>query len=368
MAAVLGFVSETGVAGLTLGGGFGYLTRRFGWTVDSLDEVEIVTADGEVRTANRDQERRPVLGPAGRRRQLRRRDPFTFRLHQVGPIVTGGLIAWSAEQADEVLAAYRDLTESAPRELTAAATIRLAPPAPFAPGGWHGKPIVAMVGVPQRRRTPRRTSPPSGPSASPSSMSSRTSPTSPNSRCSTPPSPRGSNDYWKTEFLPGLSDEFLDAFREGALGVQLPDVAVDHLPPRRRAQRARRRRRRGRQSRRPLHHRVHRSRGLPATPADRPCGLGAGLVGAHQALLHGRELRQLPTGRRRRTSGPPPPTGPAIGVSSASRPATTPTTCSGSTATSRPGPEGTLTTTPAAATATPASSLALSHRPVSTTA
>jgi FAD/FMN-containing dehydrogenase len=56
LATVLGFVSETGVAGLTLGGGFGYLTRRFGWTVDSLDEVEIVTADGEVRTANRDQE------------------------------------------------------------------------------------------------------------------------------------------------------------------------------------------------------------------------------------------------------------------------------------------------------------------------
>ena len=56
LATVLGFVSETGVAGLTLGGGFGYLTRRFGWTVDNLEEVEIVTADGEVRRAADDHE------------------------------------------------------------------------------------------------------------------------------------------------------------------------------------------------------------------------------------------------------------------------------------------------------------------------
>src|SRR4029453_6170445 len=55
LATVLGFVSETGVAGLTLGGGFGYLARRFGWTVDNLAEVEVVGADGELRIANRDQ-------------------------------------------------------------------------------------------------------------------------------------------------------------------------------------------------------------------------------------------------------------------------------------------------------------------------
>src|SRR5206468_3853247 len=54
LATVLGFVSETGVAGLTLGGGFGYLTRRFGWAVDNLEEVEVVTADGAIRSANRD--------------------------------------------------------------------------------------------------------------------------------------------------------------------------------------------------------------------------------------------------------------------------------------------------------------------------
>jgi len=133
LATVLGFVSQTGVAGLTLGGGWGYLTRRFGWTGDNLEEVEIVTADGKIRTANR--EEHPdlfwaVRGGGGNYGVVTR---FEFRLHEVGPMITGGLIAWSAERAEEVLEAYRDLTSTAPRELTAATVIRLAPPAPFVP-------------------------------------------------------------------------------------------------------------------------------------------------------------------------------------------------------------------------------------------
>ena len=144
LATVLGFVSETGVAGLTLGGGFGYLTRRFGWTVDNLAEVQVVGADGQLRTANRDQH--PELfwalrGGGGNFGVVTR---FSFHLHEVGPTITGGLIVWSAERAAEVLAAYRDLTERAPRELTAAAIVRLAPPAPFLPQVWHGKPIAGI--------------------------------------------------------------------------------------------------------------------------------------------------------------------------------------------------------------------------------
>jgi FAD/FMN-containing dehydrogenase len=221
LATVLGFVSETGVAGLTLGGGFGYLTRRFGWTVDNLAEVEVVTADGQVRTANRDQH--PELfwalrGGGGNFGVVTR---FSFRLHQVGPTVTGGLIVWSAERAAEVLAVYRELTESAPRELTAATIARLAPPAPFLPQAWHGKPITGMILCHSGANADADLAPvralgnpivdlvgPKPYTAQQSMLNAL--------------EPKWLHRYWKAEFFPGLSGGFLDAFRDHALRVTSP--------------------------------------------------------------------------------------------------------------------------------------------------
>ena len=97
------FSSEVGVAGLTLGGGLGYLTRRFGWTADNLEEVEIVTADGRIRTASRNENADlfwALRGGGGNFGVVTR---FTFCLHEVGPTVTGGLVVWSADRVDEVL-------------------------------------------------------------------------------------------------------------------------------------------------------------------------------------------------------------------------------------------------------------------------
>jgi FAD/FMN-containing dehydrogenase len=145
LATVLGFVSGVGVAGLTLGGGFGYLARRFGWAVDNLEEVEMVTADGQIRTANRDENADLFWGVRGGGGNFGVVTRFTFRLHPVGPTVTGGLIAWGAERAEEVLATYHDLTQSAPRELTATAVVLTAPPAPFVPEKWQGQPIIGML-------------------------------------------------------------------------------------------------------------------------------------------------------------------------------------------------------------------------------
>jgi FAD/FMN-containing dehydrogenase len=221
LATVLGFVSETGVAGLTLGGGFGYLTRRFGWTVDNLEAVEVVTADGEVRTASR--ETHPDLfwalrGGGGNFGVATR---FTFRLHPVGPTVTGGLIVWSAERAPEVLAAYRELTASAPRELTAAAVVRLAPPAPFLPERWHGKPIVAVLVCHSGRNAPadlaalRSLGEPVADVISERPYTAQQSMLDANE-------PKGPHRYWKTEFLPDLPGAYLDAFLEGALRVTSP--------------------------------------------------------------------------------------------------------------------------------------------------
>ena len=95
--------------------------------------VEIVTADGEIRTASRDTNADlfwAIRGGGGNFGVVSR---FTFRLHEVGPTITGGLIAWGADRAGEILDTYRRITESAPRELTVATEVFTAPAAPFIP-------------------------------------------------------------------------------------------------------------------------------------------------------------------------------------------------------------------------------------------
>lgn len=221
LATPLGFVSETGVAGLTLGGGLGYLTRRFGWTVDNLDEVEIVTADGQIRTANATENPDlywAIRGGGGNFGIVTR---FVFRLHEVGPMVTGGLMVWSAERADDVLTAYRELTSSAPRELTVAAMIRLAPPAPFVPEEWHLKPVVGLLichsgANAETDLAPlRRLGEPivnvvgEKPFVAQQSMLDALE-------------PKGMNQYWKAEFLPDLPGEYLPTFRDAAMRVASP--------------------------------------------------------------------------------------------------------------------------------------------------
>ena len=145
LATVLGFMSEVGVAGLTLGGGLGYLARRFGWTVDNLMEVEIVTADGRIRRAADDEHADLFWGVRGAGANLGVVTRFSFRVHEVGPEVYGGLIAWPFDRADEIFRAYRAITTGAPLELTVFLICFRAPPAPFVPAAYHGERICAMA-------------------------------------------------------------------------------------------------------------------------------------------------------------------------------------------------------------------------------
>lgn len=221
LATTLGFVSDTGVAGLTLGGGFGYLIRRFGWACDNLEEVEIVTADGQIRVANRERDADlfwAIRGGSGNFGVVTR---FAFRLHEVGPTVTGGLLVWSADLAELVLEAYRALTRSAPRELTAAAMIRLAPPAPFVPAHAHFKPVIGVLvchtgADPAADLAPLRALPPP--------LVDRVSahPYTAQQSMLDDLDPAGFNQYWKTEFLPELTPEYLDVWRRAALAVASP--------------------------------------------------------------------------------------------------------------------------------------------------
>src|SRR3989441_9226156 len=159
LATPFGFVSETGVAGLTLGRGFGYLTRRFGWSVDNLLEVEIVTADGRVLRASHEEHPELFWALRGGGGNFGVVTSFTYRLHPVGPKVVAGLIAWPANRAHEILELYRRTTASAPRELTLVLVLRFAPPAPFISPDWRGAPPAGVLAPPPRSLEPAQRAP-----------------------------------------------------------------------------------------------------------------------------------------------------------------------------------------------------------------
>ena len=144
LATPLGINSTTGVAGLTLGGGFGWLSRKYGMTIDNLESAEVVTAAGEVVRASATEH--PDLfwalrGGGGNFGVVTR---FTFRLYTLGPEVLSGLIVYPLSQAKHVLERYRDFAAKAPDELSAWAILRAAPPLPFLPPEAHGMGIVAI--------------------------------------------------------------------------------------------------------------------------------------------------------------------------------------------------------------------------------
>ena len=135
--------------------------------------------------------------------------------------MTGGLVAWSADQADEVLATYRELTASAPRELTAAAMIRLAPPAPFVPEEWHLKPVIAML-VCHSGQTAEADLVPLRALGDPIFNVVGEKPYVAQQSMVDNLQPKGLHQYWKAEFLPDLPSEYLGTFRDAALGVASP--------------------------------------------------------------------------------------------------------------------------------------------------
>ena len=145
LAAVLGFVSLTGVAGLTLGGGFGYLTRRFGWTSDNVIGFEVVTADGRLVRASADENADLFWGLRGGGGNFGVVTGIDYQLYPVGPEVVGGVVAWPQSEAPKVLDLYRKLAAEAPPELTLVTMMRPAPPAPWLPKEMHGQPIVAIL-------------------------------------------------------------------------------------------------------------------------------------------------------------------------------------------------------------------------------
>jgi FAD/FMN-containing dehydrogenase len=230
LATPLGFISEVGVAGLTLGGGLGYLTRRFGWTVDNLEAVELVTADGTVRTASRDEHADlfwALRGGGGNFGVVTR---FTFRLHEVGPTVYGGLIAWPFERAGEILRAYRPITAEAPRELAVWLLLLRAPPAPFVPEEWHAKRICAMaVCYSGDLHDADAVLAPIRALGDPVVDMLQVQPYVQLQSSLDEGEPKGNHYYWKTEYLAELSDDLLSTTRDLFADCPIPGAKLGFL-------------------------------------------------------------------------------------------------------------------------------------------
>jgi FAD/FMN-containing dehydrogenase len=145
LAVPAGIVTHTGLAGLTLGGGIGWLMRKYGLTIDQLLSVDVVTASGALVTASENENAELFWGIRGGGGNFGIVTEFEFRLNPLGPIVLAGPIVWPMEESGEVLRFYRDWIADAPDELMTIVVHRRAPALPFVPTEFHGKHVVMVA-------------------------------------------------------------------------------------------------------------------------------------------------------------------------------------------------------------------------------
>ncbi|ALE73332.1 FAD-linked oxidase [Pseudonocardia sp. EC080610-09] len=145
LAVPLGAISHTGVAGLTLGGGMGWLSRQAGLTIDNLESAEVVVADGRVLRASADENPDLFWAVRGGGGNVGVVTEFEFRLHEAGPMVEFGFFFWEVERGAEALRLMRDVVGALPRSLNAFIAFTNAPPAPFVPEEQHHRPGYVLL-------------------------------------------------------------------------------------------------------------------------------------------------------------------------------------------------------------------------------
>jgi FAD/FMN-containing dehydrogenase len=218
------------VAGLTLGGGSGWLERKFGYTVDSLIEADVVTADGRVLVASADENPDLLWGLKGGGGNFGIVTAFRFQLHEVGPIMLGGMMLFPVERATEVLTAYRDYIGAAPDEVGGASAILTAPPEEFVPEEVRGKPVIGLIWCyvgpveeGQQHLQPLRDLGPVLDAVQPMPYVFV-------QRLIEPGNPPGNQQYWKAGFLSELTDDAIDQWVSHATDIASPFTASIMLP------------------------------------------------------------------------------------------------------------------------------------------
>jgi FAD/FMN-containing dehydrogenase len=221
-----GRISHTGVAGLTLGSGSGWLERMHGLTADNLVSATVVTADGAIVRASEHEHPDLFWGLRGGGGNFGVVTEFELALHPVGPVILGGPLIFEHRRGAEVLATYRDLLRSAPDDFGGSAVLQLAPPAPFVPAGLVGTPVVTIVvaafgdaGAAERLLAPLRALRPVadmvGPLPYVALQSMQDDANQP-----------GMQNHWKASFLDDLPDAAIEAALATAAEVPSPLTPV----------------------------------------------------------------------------------------------------------------------------------------------
>jgi FAD/FMN-containing dehydrogenase len=218
-----GFVSTTGIAGLTLGGGIGHLMRAFGLSIDSLVECEVVTASGDLVVASESENSDLFWGLRGGGGNFGIVTSFEYKLHRLEPPVLAGMVAWPLSEGRQVLRFLREFLAEAPDEVGVIGNLRLAPPLPVVPPEWHGKPIVALVltyaGPVKEGEEVLR---PVRELGSPIIDAVVPKPYVEHQKAFDAALPHGRHYYWKSHRLPPLSDEMIEIIVEHAGKITSP--------------------------------------------------------------------------------------------------------------------------------------------------
>jgi FAD/FMN-containing dehydrogenase len=222
-----GRVTTTGIAGLTLGAGSGWLERMYGYTSHDLLAAEVVAADGRVVRASEDENPELLWGLRGGGGNFGVVTQFEYRLHEVGPTVTSGMLLWPLEQAGEGLRFYRDWIEAAPDEVGGGAAVVKAPPEPFVPQELHGKPVFAVIpvsfGDPELLRPIREFGSPFADLVGPMPYLEL-------QKLINDANPWGFLNYWKAELFEELTDELIDLVVAHAIKSNAPLTSTFFQP------------------------------------------------------------------------------------------------------------------------------------------
>ncbi len=224
-----GVVSDTGVAGLTLGGGYGWLRRKYGLSCDNVLEAQIVCADGEVRTASADENPDLYWAIRGGGGNFGIATSFTFRLHRLGPIVAFAGTFYPLEEVGDILRGWRSFVAEAPPEITSTCVTITFPAAPDMPEVIHDRPCAIIGGLyagdpddGMRKLQPLREL------GTPLFDLSQPMPFNAVQTAFDPLFPRGElRAYWKTQYVDDLSDAAIDAFAAKALDRPAPLTLVN---------------------------------------------------------------------------------------------------------------------------------------------